>query len=446
MNNNKEKIENLSVSESDASTVLLDISKLEYNLKRLEALANTSSSDIESEIDFDLDDISDFENLDIDKDNTISKKPITNYQNDNLKTRKYSRYIGNFTPSNGSKSEVSGNSKHSSIENDYKAREVHFDSNEIEFNDISANPRDYDNNFISNKKSTIHSSSENDEVNKELEIMKKECINRENDLRKLREELDTLRKDYKVKDNKLKKLEAEKINIVSNLDLYKEKSDKSEKDMSDLSCISNSSQYINEGESFEGSKYLNNIIYDTKYLAEQLERYQNKFIELKKINEEEKNKSKLYKTRFIEIKKLINQLEIKQKEDKKTFTHLKRSTEKEITNYKTLLQNEQNRCKELEAKLKELKNTQTIYEIEKIKEIENLTLQIRQIENKSKEYIDLIQKEKEKTNKLEKQLEIKEQSKSNNNDEIEKLAEKLKEAQLKVVEYEKLISIEQKKV
>eukprot|EP00833_Pecoramyces_ruminatium_P004368 jgi/Orpsp1_1/1178400/evm.model.c7180000065126.1 len=112
MDNSQDKFEKLSVSESDTSTVLLDISKLEYNLKRLEALANAPASDVESDIDFDLSDISDDENLDFDKDNIIPKRPIKSaYQTDDYKTKRYSRLIGYAIPSRGSGSETSGNSK-----------------------------------------------------------------------------------------------------------------------------------------------------------------------------------------------------------------------------------------------------------------------------------------------------------------------------------------------
>jgi len=418
MESNQDKLERISAA-SDTSTVLLDISKLEFNLEKLEALANAPASDVESDVDFEISDISDDDNLDILNDDIIPKRPVKSYKNDEeFKTRRYSRLLGYATPVS-EQNENLVQSKSILRGNDNKTRGVHFGVNENAFNEISANPRGVNDIAYINSKSNqnMNGKSSNEDVKQELEIMKQECINRENDLRRLKEELDTLKKDYKIKDNKLKKLEVEKTNLESDLVLYKEKSNKLERKyshMSDISRFSDSSRsdvytLRDELRSLDGkltndiqrAKYLERRTHDpnAKILAEQLEKYQAKFRELKKVNEEERNKSREYKARFVEIKKLINQLEEKQKNDKKAYKLLKQTSEKEITNYKTLLQTEQARSKELEAKLKELKNTQTIYEIEKIKEIERLTVQIRQIEIKSKEYITLIQKEKEKANK-----------------------------------------------
>jgi len=110
MENNQEKYEKLSVSESDTSTVLLDISKLEYKLKKLEALANAPTSDIESDNEFDFSDIYDDENLDLDNDSIIPSRTNKNYQNEDFKSRRYSRFIGYATPSHES-SETSSQSK-----------------------------------------------------------------------------------------------------------------------------------------------------------------------------------------------------------------------------------------------------------------------------------------------------------------------------------------------
>jgi len=102
MENYKEKYENISESGSDSSTALLDLSKLEYNLKRLEALASASTSDVESEIDFDINDVTDGDKLDFENDDFIPKIPIRSYQNDDFQTRRYSgkEYI---SLSNGNK-------------------------------------------------------------------------------------------------------------------------------------------------------------------------------------------------------------------------------------------------------------------------------------------------------------------------------------------------------
>jgi len=416
MENNQDKYETSVIS--DTSTVLLDISKLEFKLDKLEALANAQSSDIESDIDINISDMSDDDKLDLGKVEVATKRPIknVNQNDDKVKTKRYSRYINYdiLTPARTPENEKTSISQRQVIiENENKARGVNF-VNQNAFSEISANPRGLDESINTTEKSiqSLINRSTSEDVKQELEIMKQECINRENDLRRLKEELETLKKDSKIKDNKLRKLEAEKSNLESDLVLYKEKSNKLEKSMhrlSDVSRLSDSSRsevytLRDEIRSLDGKltndiqrvKYLERRTQDpnARKLVEQLERYQAKFRELKKVNDEERNKSREYKARFVEIKKLINQLEEKQKEDKKAYRLLKRTSEQEIINYKSLLQTEQERSKELEAKLKELKNTQTVYEIEKIKEIERLTLQIKQIEIKSKEYVTLIQKEK----------------------------------------------------
>ncbi|OUM56269.1 hypothetical protein PIROE2DRAFT_65633, partial [Piromyces sp. E2] len=140
MESNQDKLERISAA-SDTSTVLLDISKLEFNLKKLEALANAPTSDVESDVDIEISDISDDENLDILNDNIISKRPIKNYQNDEeFKTRRYSRLLGYATPA-PEQSETLVQSKTNLRGNDNKTRGVHFDVNENAFNEISANPR-----------------------------------------------------------------------------------------------------------------------------------------------------------------------------------------------------------------------------------------------------------------------------------------------------------------
>jgi len=89
---NQDKFERQSVI-SDTSTVLLDISKLEFNLDKLEALANAEGSDVESDIDIDISDISD-ENIDLEN-NVIPRIPVRNdsRNDEEFKTRRYSRYI-----------------------------------------------------------------------------------------------------------------------------------------------------------------------------------------------------------------------------------------------------------------------------------------------------------------------------------------------------------------
>jgi len=139
---NQDKFERQSVI-SDTSTVLLDISKLEFNLDKLEALANAEGSDVESDIDIDISDISD-ENIDLEN-NVIPRIPVRNdsRNDEEFKTRRYSRYINYdiLTPTKTPENEkITVNQKQILRGNENKAREANF-VNENVFNEISANPR-----------------------------------------------------------------------------------------------------------------------------------------------------------------------------------------------------------------------------------------------------------------------------------------------------------------